>query len=159
MTAFAYALIPLMTPGEPGIRLPLVILFSAPIWAAAFAPLLLESITGAVRLARNAAYTSINGNHHTFHGQPLRFEEQDGVIWFDARDIELLLASSMTSQEKRLLGRELSKAAAGLRYKISERGLLALLAARTSDVNCPRHVIKLRQWIETQALPGMKKRG
>lgn len=102
-------------------------------------------------------YAPDQGRYYEFHGVQLRYELLDGAVWFFASDVERLLESRITDKEKSALGRNYAKAPRSIRWRISESGVLHLLKVRTNSPDCSRHMLKLRQWLENETLPSIKK--
>ncbi len=145
------------TPPESKKYVLVALLLCAPLWARSVTPFVFAIFPAINRKARHDAHAAWNGRYYAFEGRQLRFVMLDAVIWVAADDLDALLLPPPDGRERRILGADYATMP-GYRLKgYSENGIRRVLAARTTARTSKPQMIKLRHWLEHEALPNLRR--
>lgn len=107
--------------------------------------------------AHYAAYADLSGTHYAFDNHSLRFYEVDGATWIAADDVISILQPPPDARELRFLGDDHAEIPQQGIKGFSEAGLLRLLGTRTAHRRATRDMVRLKAWLEEEALPNLKR--
>ena len=109
------------------------------------------------RRAHESVHAQWSGRYYTFDERQIRFYLVDDTVWTAAEDLAKLLEPPPGERELRLLGGEHACIPGSSIMACSEAGLMRLLDARTGHRRASYHMIRFKNWLETQAFPNVKR--
>lgn len=119
---------------------------------------LVELIPALRRHVDRTVYGRWQGKYFTFDGKQVRFHlAGDGVVWIVEKDLQRLLRPAASHEELRRLGASRARLDESGLYALSEDAALRLLALRTNHRRALPEMIRLKRWLETDALPNVRR--
>lgn len=136
---------------------PLVFLPFAPLLAWTASRFVIELLQETRRSAHASVLAQWSGRYYTFDERQVRFYLVNQSVWTSSDDLARILEPPPGERELRLLGEHHAAIPGANVMACSEAGLSRLLEARTGARNASYHMVRFRNWIETQALPNVKR--
>lgn len=109
------------------------------------------------RRAHESVHAQWSGRYYTFDERQVRFYLVNDTVWTATADVARILEPPPDERELRLLGAEHACIPGSDVMACSETGLMRLLDARTAHRRASYHMIRFRNWLETQAIPNVKR--
>lgn len=154
-TAVVYLVVSKLVSKEQAI--PLTLVWSAPMWAIAFARFLVELLPFVKRKAERDAMEKWNGRYYAYGNRQLRLFLVDDVIWIAAADVAPLLDPPPDARELRVLAADYGDVPGQKHKGYTEAGLLRLLTTRTATRRATHDAIRFKLWLEKEAFPNLRR--
>lgn len=127
------------------------------LWAWLMSGYLVHLIPELKRLAEKSAIGKWQGSYYEFGGVHLRFYLDDEVVWTAADDLVRVVKPAIGEREFGLMGDAYGVIPGQTIKGIREDALLRLLELRTNHRRTDPQMKKFKLWLETQALPNVKR--
>jgi hypothetical protein len=129
----------------------------APLMAWLCAPMLLDMASGLIGLSKRSAYGALQGKYYSFDERRIRFFVVNETIWVAESDLVRILVPAVTERERRQLGQEYG-VVPGKRFRgFTEDGIKRLLTTRLGDRHATRQILRLNQWLQSDAFPNVRR--
>lgn len=135
----------------------IAILVAAPLFAHYGARWIVSTLGFTHRAAARSVHGAWQGRHYAYAGQQIRFYPAEDCIWIAADDVEFILLPPPDERELRLLGPGFGAIPDERLRGYTEHGLLHLLGRRTVRRDATREMVGFKKWLETEALPNVRR--
>lgn len=136
---------------------PLGLLAVSVVWGLTFARYVIDAFSGIKYWAKHSVSMRWSGKFYMFEERQIRFYIVDDLIWIPLRDLQPLMEPVLNERELRLLGDACAQIPQLDELGLSEEGLLHVLRSRTEHRRASSKMIRLRNWLQKNALPNVRR--
>ncbi len=136
---------------------PIGLLVTSVVWGVTFARYVIETFSAIKYWGKQSVSMRWGGKFYMFEERQIRFYMVNDLIWIPIRDLHPLMEPALNERELRLLGDAHGQIPEHDEIGLSEEGLLHLLQSRTEHRRASSKMIRLRNWLQKNALPNVRR--